>query len=221
MATVSDLIHSSFRLIGGIASGETLETAELNDALVTLNQLVQSWDTEGMSLVGRERLIVPLGGSNAYLLPNRPAKIDAASVAIAGIDCPLEIVDAAGWEAINEKGQLAIIIQKLYCDYLWPNTTVYLWPTPRQAGTLELWIYAGMAIFTALDQTIYLPVGYEMALRYNLAVALLPEYPRSQVDPTLLQQATNYKASLVQLNALNHAKTAQPTATTLAAQGTS
>src|SRR5262245_58512298 len=127
MATVSDLIHSSFRLIGGIASGEILESAELNDAFLALNQMISSWNTEGLSLAGRRRLLVPLGGSNSYILAERPARIDAASVAIAGIDCPLELVDAAGWEAIGEKGELAIIIKKLFCDYQYPAATVYIW----------------------------------------------------------------------------------------------
>jgi hypothetical protein len=220
MPTVSELIHSSFRLIGAIAAGETLETTELNDAFVSLNQMIASWNTEGLSLAGRQRLIIPVTTMNSYGLSQRPVKIDAASVAISGIDCPLELVDAAGWEAISEKAALAIFIQKLYCDYQYPNSTVYLWPTPRMTGNLELWIYAAIAPFPDVNQTIDLPPGYEAALRYNFAIALLPEYPRSQADPTLPAQAQNYKASLVQLNAQNHAKTLQPTAATVAAQGT-
>jgi hypothetical protein len=72
------------------------------------------------------------------------------------------------------------------------------------AGQLEIWIYVPMPQFASLATVIDLPPGYEMALRYNLAVALLPEYPRSEVDPTLLPQAQNYKASIVQLNSQNH-----------------
>jgi len=195
-------------LIGAIAAGEILESAELDDAFLALNQMISSWNTEGLSLAGRKRLVVPMGGSNSYALTERPARIDAASVAIAGIDCPLEMVDAAGWEAISEKAELAIIIKKLFCDYQYPTATVYIWPTPRQAGTLELWIYASIAPFTSVTQTVDLPPGYEMAVRYNLAVALLPEYPRSQVDPTLVSQATNFKASIVQLNGINHVRSA-------------
>ncbi len=214
MATVSDLIHSSFRLIGAIAAGETLETSELNDAFISLNQMIASWNTEGLSLSGRTRLTVPLtGGGNAYILPQRPIHIDAASVSISGIDCGLEIMDATGWEAIREKGALAIIIQKLYCDYGYPSASVYLWPIPRVAGTLELFVYTPIAPFAAVTDNIDLPPGYEQALRYNFAVALLPEYPRSQVDPTLPSQATNYKASLVQLNASHWAKTQAATVT--------
>lgn len=212
---VSDLINSSFRLIGAIASAETLETNEQNDAFTTLNQLIASWNTEGLSIAGRQKQTVAITTTNSYSLPTRPPKIEAASVSVAGIDCPLELVDAAGWEAIDEKGVTAIKIRKLFCDYGYPTATVYLWPTPKQAGTLELWTFQTIAPFTSLSQSIDLPPGYEAALRYNLAVALLPEYPREATDPTLPAQAQNYKQSIVALNAANHQKT--PPA--LAAQG--
>jgi hypothetical protein len=218
--TVSDLIHSSMRLIGAIAAGETLETNELNDAFVSLNQMRSSWDTEGASLVGRKQMLVPLTlYINNYPLNTRPVKIEAASVSISNIDCPLEIVDASGWENIAEKLMIAVHIEKLFCDYQYPNSTVWIWPAPRVAGgQLELWIYALLAQFTDVNQTIDLPPGYEAALRYNLAIALLPEYPRSQVDPTLPALAQNYKASIVQLNAGNQMKTQMPALETQAAQ---
>ena len=222
MPTVSDFIHSSFRLIGAIAAGETLETNELNDAFVSLNQLLFSWNTEGVSVMGRQRLFIALvAGQNLYPLSTWPIRIEAASASVNGIDCPLELVDATGWEAITEKGDLAILARKLYCDYYWPTPNLYIWPTPRGIGQLELLIFQLFTAFPALSAQISLPPGYEQALRYNFAVALLPEYPRSQADPSLAPQAQAYKASLVQLNASNLVHTAQPALATLAAQGTS
>ena len=203
--TVSDLIHSSFRLIGAIAAGEVLETNELDDAFVSLNQLVSSWNTEGLSLAGRARLTMPVFGTNSYLLSQRPIKIDAASVAISGVDSPLDIVDSLGWEAIPEKQATAIYVKKLYCDYLYPQSTVYIAPIPRVQGLLEMWIYAAIQPFLSLAQTIDLPPGYEAALRYVFAVNLAPEYGRP-LEPSVPAQAQNFKASLVQLNASNQAR---------------
>jgi len=207
---VSDLIHSSFRLIGAVVAGEILETNELNDAFISLNQLISSWNTEGLSLAGRMRQVIALGGGNSYSLFSRPAKIDAASVSSGGIDSELTIVDAAGWEKVPEKSAQSVYVRVLYCDYLYPNSTVYIAPIPRLGGTLELWTFAPIAPFAALGDTIDLPPGYEQALRYNFALALLPEYPRSQVDASLPALAQSFKGSIVQLNASNHARSAPP-----------
>jgi hypothetical protein len=218
--TVSDLIHSSMRLIGAIAAGETLETQELNDAFVSFNQMLSSWNTEGASLVARKRLTVSVFGVNSYALSERPVKIDAASTSISGVDSGLEIVDSAGWEAIPvpEKQMQSIFIRRLYCDYAFPSSTVYLWPTPRVSGTLELWIYATMPQFASVDSVISLPEGYEAGLRFNLSILLALEYGRP-IDQVLVAQAQNFKASLVQLNAGNQMRSAQTAVVPAAAQG--
>jgi hypothetical protein len=211
MSSVSDLIHSSFRLIGAIAAGETLETNELNDAFVSLNQMIGVWNTEGPSVYARKQALIPVAANNSvYALSERPIHIDSASLATSNIDCPLDIVDAVGWEAIQEKNATAVIAQKLYCDYLYPTATVRIWPVPRVGGTLELWIYAAILSFQTVNDVIDLPPGYEIALRYNFAVAVLPEYPRSQADPSLPAQAQMYKASLSQLNAGNVMRSQTP-----------
>ena len=211
MPTVSELIHSSFRLIGAIAAGETLETNELADAFVSLNQMISSWNTEGASLVARKRLLVAVFGTNGpFALAERPVRIESASVACGGIDSALDIVDSAGWEATPEKQAQSVYVRKLYCDYGYPSAAVYIAPIPRLTGQLEMWIYVPMPQFASTTQIIDLPPGYEIAVRYNFAVALLPEYPRSAADPSLPAQAQNFKASIVQLNAQNHMRSQAP-----------
>lgn len=204
--TVTQLIHSSFRLIGAIESGVTLETQELDDAFVTLNQMVSSWNTEGASIVARKRLTQALtaGGGNNVTLSERPVRIESASVNCGGIDSQLEIVDSAGWEAVPEKAAQSVYVKKLFCDYAYPTATAYIAPIPRLTGTLEMWIYLVLSQFANVGANIDLPPGYEMALRYNLALALEPEFPRAQIDPTLPAQAQAYKAAIMQLNAQNH-----------------
>jgi hypothetical protein len=214
MPTVSELIHSSFRLIGAIAAGETLETHELNDALVSLEQLIMSWNIEGASLVGRRPIVVNIASVNNYTLPLRPVKIEAASAAINGVENGIEIVDAAGWEAIPipEKQMQSIFIRKLYCNYLYPTSTVYIWPVPRLPGTLEMWIYEPIPVLSDLTTVIDLPPGYEAGLRFALAVKLAPEYGRP-LDATVVAMAQQFKASLVALNTSNHMRTLPPVAT--------
>ena len=218
MATVSELIHSSMRLIGQIASGEILESEELNDAFVMLNQMIASWNTEGASLPGRARQTVALTTPTAiYALASRPIKIESASVNAGGLDHPLEIVDALGWEQITEKGALAVMAGKLFSDYAYPADSVYLWPAPRTSGTLELWTFAPIAAFSSTGAIIDLPPGYEAGLKFNLAMNLAFEYGRT-IDPAIAATAQNFKGSLVQLNASNHMRTPPPAPNALPSQ---
>ena len=208
--TVTQLIHSSFRLIGAIASGEVLETNELNDAFASLNQMLGLWNTEGASLFSRQRVTISTTSSNSYTLATRPVRIESASVASGGIDSRLEIVDSAGWESVPEKAATSVYVRVLYCDYGYPTATVYIAPIPRLSGTLELWIWLPIAQFATVTDSIDLPPGYEQAIRYNFAVALLPEYPRAAVDPSLPAQAQAFKASILELNASNHMRSQMP-----------
>lgn len=218
MPTVSELIHSSFRLIGQIYAGETLETAELADAFVALNQMIASWNTEGASLVGRKPVTQALTtATQSYALAARPVKIESASVSSGGTDHPLEIVDDVGWEQITEKGALAIVTRKLFCDYQYPTSTVYIWPAPRTTGTLEMWTLAPITAFATTGETVALPQGYEIAVRFNFALVVAGEYGRP-VDPSVLAQAQLYKQSIVQLNAQNHMRTPPPQANPLPSQ---
>lgn len=198
------------RLIGAIAAGETMETDELNDAFVAFNQMIESWNTEGASLPGRRLMVVNLvAGKNWYDLPTRPIQIVAASSSISGADSPIELVDASGFEAVQEKGLSSIYIKKLFCNYLWELPTIFIWPTPRAAGTIEMYILQPILEFPTLADPIALPPGYEAGLRFALAVLLAPEYGRP-LDQAVVAQAQNFKASLVQLNTINQMKSPPP-----------
>jgi len=330
MPTASELIHSSMRLIGAIAAGEALETAELDDALVTLNQMLASWSTErvtvyeirmdsfamtgaqsytmgpagvfvaarptqivaarassgnygrGLTIVDVNRWTeilerggavnlpmkafvdyafplatvhlwpVPAAGTMielytlqeyttfpdgiaapppappppvhnfqpqrlTYALPSgsgsftvgaggqlampRPSRCDAIAASSGTYRRMVEIVSAAEWSTMLEPSGAAISVPlELYIDYGYPSVTLNLWPVPPPGSTIEVHSLQALTALATLATPVDFPPGYEAAIRYNLAVALLPEYPRSEADPSLPAQAQNYKASIVQLN---------------------
>jgi hypothetical protein len=142
MPTASELIHSSMRLIGAIASGETLETNELNDALVSLNQMLASWSTERVTVYEIRRDSFPLTGVQSYTMgpagvfsAARPTQIVAARASIGNYGRGLKIVDVNRWTEILERGGAVNLPMKAFVDYAFPLATVYLWPVPV-AGTL-------------------------------------------------------------------------------------
>lgn len=347
--TATDLIHSSMRLIGAIAAGETLETNELNDALVTLNQMLASWSTERLSVyeirqdtfalsggssytmgpsgvfsaprptqivaarassgnygrglklidVNRWTEILERGGAvnlpmkafvdyafpiaTVYLWPvpaagtqielyvlqeyttfaegiaaatppppplhnfqpqrltyavaggagsftigpggqlamSRPCRCDAIAASTGSYRRTVELVSAAEWSTLLEpSGSPITVPMELYVDYGYPNLTLNIWPTPTFGGSIELQSLQKFTSIATLTSTIDLPEGYEAAIRYNLAVALLPEYPRSEADPSLPAQAQSYKASLVQLNTATQRLGGLPPAETMPSETT-
>src|SRR6187455_529774 len=111
MPTASELIHSSMRLIGAIAAGETLETAELNDGMVTLNQMMASWSAERVTVYEIRRDSFPLTGSQSYTMgpagvfsATRPTQIVAARASSGNYGRGLRIIDVNRWAEILERG---------------------------------------------------------------------------------------------------------------------
>jgi DNA-binding transcriptional LysR family regulator len=151
-------------------------------------------------------------GPGGQLAGPRPARCDSIAVSSGAYRRQVDLVSAAEWATMLEPSGSPITVPiELYVDYAYPAVTLNLWPVPATGGTLEVHSLQALTAFAALGDTVTMPPGYEAAVRYNLAVALLPEYPRSEPDPSLLQQAQSYKAALVQLNAANQLLGQPPT----------
>jgi hypothetical protein len=151
--TVSDLIHSSFRLIGAVVAAETLETNELNDALVTLNQMIDVWSDEDVSVYAIKKDTFGLNGASSYSMgPGgiagtvRPTQVVAARAYSGTYGRALKIVGVDRWTAIAERGGLLNLPLKAFIDYAFPLATVWLWPAPVSGVTVELYTVMEYAV---------------------------------------------------------------------------
>src|SRR6187455_619863 len=147
MPTASELIHSSMRLIGAIAAGETLETAELNDSLVTLNQMLASWSTERLTVYEIRRDQFSLTGAQSYtmgpagaFIAPRPTEIVAARASSGNYGRGMRIIDVNRWTQILERGGAVNLPMKAFVDYAHPLATVHLWPVPAAGTVIELYV---------------------------------------------------------------------------------
>lgn len=69
MAQVLDIIKASLRTIGALEAGETPDADTASDALLLLNQMLDSWSNERMMLFYATTIIFPLvGGTSTYSL---------------------------------------------------------------------------------------------------------------------------------------------------------
>jgi len=219
--TAQNLIDQGLRLIGVLgAIGRTASTEEYANCLVVLNQLLASLSAAQQFLYQITDESFALSGAATYTFGTgatwngvRPQRITAASVVSSnGASSGVDIVTAAEFAKLAYDRALTGNFAKiLTCDYGFPIANVQLWPKPS-AGTIELWSYKPLTQIATLATAIAFAPGYEELLKYNFALAILPEFPRGHLDPTVTKRAAETLASLAALNDTTLGDTAPPVA---------
>lgn len=201
--TYRDLIASSMRLNGIIAQGQTPSGAQAQDALYCLRELVDRWNaTDTMLYTTRISTNVLVGGQTDYTvgpgadidITIRPTKLQAAWLRDTSnpygnnVDRRMNILSATEWGNIVAKTVTSNLPYFVYFDAAWPVAKVHVWPVPSAGNTLVLHWLANLDADMGLDDEESLPPAYRAALKYNLAIALAPEYGL-EPSPTVSQQA--------------------------------
>lgn len=211
MSTARDLIKSSLKLLGVLAAGENPSAEEQTDALSTLNLMLDSWSTESLiifsntiedfSFVSSQSVYTmgPTGNFNTA----RPQKIAHASV-VDNSNTPaneifIELLNFDQWSNIHQKGTTSTFATKLYVDYSNPLVTLNFWPVPLNVNGVRLYSWKPLTEFANVNTAITLPPGYELALRYNLALLLAPEYGRP-ISPDIAAIATSARENIMRMN---------------------
>lgn len=210
MSTASDLIRGSLRLIGAVAPGETPTSAEIDEGLSALNEMVDSWSNDGHMIFEEKRESFTLSsgtadytiGSGADFDTARPQIVLRASAKEIGDETELPVAviyESDEWQRISYKTTQSEIALAIYWQPEYPNGKISIWPVPNAASTLILYSLKPLSTFATSATTVSLPPGYYRALRYNLAVELAAEYGR-ELDPRVDRIAVESKAALARLN---------------------
>ena len=191
--TGNELIASSLRLIGALASGETPSGAEGADALVILNQMIDEWNSERLSvfaittheftLVANQQLYTMGKSGSPDFNVVRPARIERASIIQLAnpsqpLELPIEILNEQGWQRIPVKDISSTLPQVVYIDDAFPLRNLSYWQTPSIEVKTKLYAWTALTAFTLAADNLF-PPGYEEAIVYNLAVRLAPEFGRT------------------------------------------
>jgi hypothetical protein len=206
--TVLDIIKSSLRLLGVLAINEEASAEDAQDAFNVLNWMLGEWSNERLAIFRTLNEVFPITanvgtytiGAAQTFNTTHPIKITSAFVRDSSVDYQVEIIPNDKWQAITQKSLTSTYPQYLNYNAAYPAGTISLWPIPSKSGLyLGLSQYAQLTAFTSITQSIQLPLGYEQALRYNLAVELSPEYG---IDPkqVVVSQAIKSKAALKRVN---------------------
>ncbi len=209
MATYQNISDGAMVMIGRLASGESPTTAENADALIILNELLDTWSAEIGPVYGEtaESLTWATGqatrtiGVSGNLNTARPQKILAAAATISTVDYPIPLITDQEYQAISNKTQTSSIPLFLAYNPTFASSlgTLYMWPVPSSAITLLLTSVKPLTAVSALSGTVTLPPGYSEALRYNLALRYA-SYFGAQLDPFIVKHAADTKRNLIVSN---------------------
>ena len=206
--TAQTIINGALRLLQVASTDVTITSDEANDALESLNQMIDGWSNESLMLyhVQREQFTctpglnphtIGLGGS---FNTSVPVHIEASTVSVGGIDYPVIQIDYDDYAVIKLK-----TLQNTYPEYMYFDRNspilgnLYMYPVPSTASTINLYSRKQLTTFASLTDTISFPVGYVKALKYSLAVELAPEYQVS-AGADVIQLAISAKANLKRTN---------------------
>lgn len=209
--TGRDILSASLRLIGALASGESLEAAQATDGLAALNRMMANWSTESLLIYDKVRETFPtVASQQTYTMgvggnfnTTRPLQIESALIQIAGTspaaELPLKILNLDEYSTIILKTLTSSIPQYIYTEGAFPLENVSLWPVPNSVQTLVLYSWKALSSWTTLSTDVSLPPGYDESIIYNLAIRLGPEYSRP-ISQEIMAIAMETKANLKRMN---------------------
>lgn len=205
--TALQLITSSMRLIGAIATGETPTADEANDGLTALNDLMETWSTENLAIYGSANESFPtVGGQAVYTIGPagnfntvRPVRIASAYCTYQGVDFPIEIIGQDQYNLIPLKTQQQQVVEQLLYVPDNPLGIITLWPVPSQIITLVMSTDRVLSQVPSLATSLIFPPGYLLALKHALAILLAPDYGVS-VSPEIIGVHTTAKANIKRAN---------------------
>lgn len=214
--TAADLISSALRLIGVLAAGEQLPAEDSADALMVLQQMIDGWNADGLTIfttgsndfpftLGKQTYTLGSGGD--FDMP-RPAKITGMSAILLSdpsnpIEEPISMFTVDEWQTQvpvkKVNGNFPLIC---YDSGDFPLRKLNFWPIPTQTPTsARIYSWQPLSAPANFATVISFPPGYAEAFRYNLAVRLSAEYGQTQVSPTVATIAVESLGRLKTMNA--------------------
>jgi hypothetical protein len=204
--TAGDQINRALRLLGILAEGETASAATSQDALTAMNQMIDSWNTERLSVFCTQDQIFswPAGeikrtlGPTGDFVGNRPIQLDDATYfrAPSGVSYGIKIINQDQYNGIAVKTSTSTFPQVIWVNNTFPDVEMYVYPRPTQV--LE-WHFVSVQELTqpaTLSTDLFFPPGYMRAFAYNLAMEIAPEFgvePSPQVQRIAMTSKRNLK----------------------------
>jgi hypothetical protein len=204
--TAGDQINRSLRLLGVLAEGETPSASVSQDALVALNQMIDSWNTERLSIFNTIDQVFswPAGEIQRHLGPTgefvgvRPVLLDDATYFKApnGVSYGIKFINQQQYDGIAVKTVTSTYPQVMWINMEYPNIQMTVYPKPTQVLEWHFISVQELDQPATLSTSMFYPPGYLRAFTYNLAMEFAPEFgvePSPQVQRIAMTSKRNLK----------------------------
>jgi hypothetical protein len=207
MTTAGDLINGSLRLLGVLAEGETPSAETSQDALLAMNQMVQSWNTERLAVFATQDQVVSWPpstisrtfGPTGDIVANRPVAIDDSTYfrdPSNGISYGLKLINQQQYNGIAVKTVTSTYPQVMWVNMTYPDVEMYVYPVPTKVLEFHIVSVEELTQPANLATDLAFPPGYLRCFRYNLACEMAPEFgtePSRQVQRIAMTSKRNLK----------------------------
>jgi hypothetical protein len=195
--TAGDQINGALRLIGQLAEGETPSAATSQDALLAMNQMLDSWSSERLSVFSTQDQVFTWPASIALrtlgptgdFVGNRPVLLDDSTYfrdPSNNISFGIKIINQQQYNGIAVKTVTSTYPQVLWINMDMPNVSMYIYPVPTKALQWH---------FVSVTELV-IPPGYLRAFRFNLGCEIAAEFgvePSPQVQRIAMSSKRNIK----------------------------
>jgi len=205
--TAYDQICGALRLLGVLAEGETPSSETAQDALTALNQMIDSWNTERLSVFSTQdqTFLWPAGERSRTLGPTgdfvgeRPVLLDDATYfrdPQTNVSYGIKFINQQQYDGIAVKTVTSTYPQVMFTNMTYPDIEMVIYPVPLR---LLEWHFISVEKLTqpaGLATALTFPPGYLRAFRYNLACEMAPEFgvePSAQVQRIAMYSKRNLK----------------------------
>tara|TARA_R110000868_G_scaffold25649_1_gene99862 strand:+ start:6323 stop:7039 length:717 start_codon:yes stop_codon:yes gene_type:complete len=205
--TAGDQINRALRLLGVLAEGETSSAAVMQDSLMALNQMIDSWNTERLSVFSTQDQIFtwPAGEISRTLGPSgqfvglRPVLLDDATYYRdpgTNVSFGIKFINQQQYDGIAVKTVTSTYPQVIFINNTFPDITMFVYPRPTRDLEWHFISVEELSNPATLATDLFFPPGYLRAFTYNLAMEIAPEFgvePSPQVQRIAMTSKRNLK----------------------------
>ena len=207
--TAGDQINRALRLLGILAEGETPSAATSQDALMALNQMIESWNTERLAVFSTQDQVFlwPAGvgnqtrtlGPTGNFVGLRPILIDDATYFRdpgTNVSFGVKLINQQQYNGIAVKTVTSTYPQVMFVNNTFPDVTMTIYPVPTRQLEWHFVSVEELSNPATLATSLFFPPGYLRAFAYNLAMEIAPEFgvePSPQVQRIAMTAKRNLK----------------------------